>query len=176
MKKLSFISILSLAMLAACGGNGATTNADSDSVAEVAVNTDSINAANDSLAKAELIAELEKSYDEPISLKVANASHKFSGESSLGTATTTVTLTNNTKVDIDAADYEVYFEYPSEISKYGEIYDCTLNSTAPGQAIPAGESVDITLRATDANGKINKSTVRVKISKEDFLKKADSKK
>ena len=79
-------------------------------------------------------------------------------------------------MDIDAADYEVYFEYPSEISKYGEIYDCTLNSTAPGQAIPAGESVDITLRATDANGKINKSTVRVKISKEDFLKKADSKK
>ncbi len=179
MKKQIFFSAALAVMLTACGSGvdkqkeqarQDSIKAAQDSVAAIAeaARQDSIKAVNDSIAK----MELAESYNNAITLKVTDISFKYGAESTTGVSTVTVSLTNNTKVNLDAADYSITYQYPDEVTKWGEIYECTVDGTAKGPAIPAGETVSFTFKSDGGTGKAKNVKAKLTISKDDFLNKA----
>lgn len=179
MKKYFILSASVAVLLTACGGGvdkqkeqarQDSIKAAGDSIAAVveAARQDSIKAVNDSIAK----VELAESYNNALTLKVKNISFKYGSESTAGASTVTVSLTNNTKVNIDASDYTITYDYPDEVTKWGEIYECTCSGSAKGPAIPAGETVDFTFKGDSGTGKANNIKAKLTISKDNFLQKA----
>lgn len=169
MKSMLIVFAASCMILASCGSNSGTVQDSAnakDSVAAVE------SARQDSIAK----AELEESYANAIDLKVVKSTFRFNDESSLGTAKSAITLTNNTKVNIDPSDYVITYSYPTEVQKGDELCDAKLNNQVQGPALPAGETVEFTIKQGDATAKILKPGVKMVISKEDFIKKAEAEK
>lgn len=166
MKLGLYVSAAAMLIFAACTNAGAGSQDSADNAAD----SSAIIAQQDSLRAAEKM-EIEKSFENPVSLEVKNATIKY-GESSCGTATTTVALTNNTKVELEPADYVICYDYQTEVFKAGEILDATSSNTVKGPKLPAGDTVEFTFKQTDASAKIAKPTVKIIISKDDFMKKA----
>lgn len=172
MKKLLCPAAIALITLAGCGNKTAeTVDQDSIQAAQETARQDSIQAVEKAQQDSIALAEAEKAFENPVTVKVDKSTFSFAGESSAGTAKATLSITNNTKVALEPADYRIDYTYPSEITKSGELVEVTASGVANGPQLPAGETVSFTIKASDATGKISNPKAKILISKEDFMKK-----
>ncbi|MCM1318866.1 MAG: hypothetical protein NC217_00600 [Muribaculaceae bacterium] len=174
MKKGLFASALAVALLASCS-NRKTVNIDStqaDTATIVSETESNTTTGVESTAESISTEELDQAYKKPLTLTQKSSTHKFGAESSTGVATAVYTVTNNTPVDLEAADYNISYGYPAETTQGGELVEIDSFAIVPGVDVPAGQSAEITLKGNDAIGKISTAQIVFSLSKEDFIKKA----
>ncbi len=113
-------------------------------------------------------AESEKMYAEALTLVPGKKNVAYVGESEFATVTLPVTVTNNTDVAINGADYVIeYVRVYEGTNSEGDFVDRTKQCTAQGQDIAPGSSVTITLKEKESLD-ISQPKVTLNLSADDF--------
>lgn len=112
--------------------------------------------------------ESDKMYSEALTIVPGKKNVVWAEDSEFATVVLPVTITNNTDVALNAADYTIeYVKVYEDTNSAGDIVDRNKQCTAQGQDIVPGGSVTITLKEKECTD-VNSPKITLNISADDF--------
>lgn len=163
---------VALMMLASCGGGGKSAEQEA---ADSAARADSIAAAEAAAEAARLDsirqdsirqAEVEEMFAKGVTATPGKKSYG-PGAGECASVKLPITITNNTDITLEPADYVVTYSVAYDTSSDGSSPAVYKSKSISGPAIAPGESATVTA-SDNCCSDISKASAKLKISKEDF--------